>query len=102
MEKQSFHSGDWIIFRKQKVSTSPGPRAKSMAPSSKGDNYSYVVDKYWVVDEVLDDGLLCVRTRRGKQHVVGAHDPRMRKPNWLERWLLGDRFRAVANPDDVQ
>tara|TARA_R110002049_G_scaffold27321_4_gene94482 strand:- start:21568 stop:21888 length:321 start_codon:yes stop_codon:yes gene_type:complete len=87
--------GDWVIYRKQKVSSSPGPRAKNTTPASKGETYSYVVEKYWVVDELLESGELRIRTRRGKQHIVQPDDPRLRKAKWWHRLLRGDRFRAV-------
>jgi hypothetical protein len=94
--------GDWAIYRKQKQSASPGPRAENVHPATAGETYSYVVDKHWVVDAVLDDGRLQLRTRRGKLHVVAADDPRLRRATWWERWLLADRFRSIeALSDDV-
>jgi len=50
-----FKPGDWVIYRKQKISASPGRRAQHTNPSPKGETYTYVVDKYWVVDEVGED-----------------------------------------------
>jgi len=90
-----FKTGDRVIYRKQKSSVSPGPRAQQMTPSEKGETYSYIVEKYWIVEEVLEDGSLRLRTRRGKQHVVQADDPHLRKPRWWETWLRGGRFRSV-------
>jgi len=87
--------GDWAIYVKQKISQSPGPRAKDVFPAPAGDTYSYLVEKYWVVDEVLEDGRLRLRTRRGKRHEVSVDDPRLRTPKWWQRWLLAKRFRAV-------
>lgn len=84
--------GDWVVYAKQKFSTSPGPRARSVAAAEKGDSYSYVVDKYWVISERLDDGDLLLRTRTGKEHVVRVDDPRLRAAKWWERWLLANRF----------
>ena len=95
MSKSRFKPGDWVIYRKQKRSASPGPRAQQTSPSPKGETYTYLVDKYWIVEEVLDDGTLRLRTRRGKEHIVQADDPRLRKPRWLEGWLLHVRFRSV-------
>ena len=90
-----FQTGDWVIYRKQKTSVSPGPRAQQMNPSPKGETYNYFVEKHWIVDEVLDDGMLRLRTRRGKQHIVRADDPHLRKARWWETWMLGGRFRSV-------
>ena len=44
-----YHPGDWVIFRKEKHSTSPGPRAENIHAAPKGDDYYYQVDKFWVV-----------------------------------------------------
>ena len=91
--------GDWVIYRKQKTSTSPGPRAEAVLPASKGETYSYFVEKYWIVKEVLEDGRIVLRTRRGKEHVVEPGDQNLRHARFWERWLLGARFRAVENSD---
>ena len=87
--------GDPVIYRVCKTSTDPGPRAQDVFPAEHGDWYSYQVDKYWVVSEVLSDGSLMLVTRRGKQHTVPADDPRLRAARWWERWLYRDRFPAV-------
>lgn len=87
--------GDWVVYRKQKRSRSPGPRAKQVSPAPAGETYSYVVDKYWVVANVIDDRELRLTTRRGKEHIVSVDDHRLRRANWLERWLMAGRFRAA-------
>lgn len=97
MGVKRLHPGDWVIVRKQKVSTSPGPRARQTSPASKGDTYAYLVEKYWVVEQVFDDGRIGLRTRRGKRHIMSPTDPRLRKARWWERWLLRRRFRAVES-----
>ena len=48
-------AGDWVIYRKPKRSTAPGSRARNVMPASGGESYSYTVDKYWIVKELLDD-----------------------------------------------
>jgi hypothetical protein len=95
MESTAFSPGDWVIYRRQKTSASPGRRARKIIPAVHGDNYSYLVEKYWIVDEVLPDRRLKLRTRRGKEHVVPMGDPRLRRARWWERWLYAARFRAV-------
>ena len=79
-----FAPGDWVIYRKSKRSPVPGPRAKQIAPSVHGDDYGYVVDKFWIVQEVLPDGRLRLRTRRGKDHQIAPDDPNLRRPRWWE------------------
>ena len=84
-----------MIYRKPKRSTAPGSRARNVMPASGGESYSYTVDKYWIVKELLDDNRLRLQTRRGKEHEVAADDPSLRRPRLWERWLLRNRFRAV-------
>ncbi len=88
-----------MIFRASKSGPRPGPRAESILPSTHGDDYSYLVDKYWVVHEVRPDGSLVLRTRRGKLHVVTAMSPGLRRPSWFERWLYRDRFPQPGEVD---
>ncbi|MCA9260199.1 MAG: hypothetical protein KDA61_13400 [Planctomycetales bacterium] len=95
MGSVQWSDGDWAIYRLQKSSSSPGPRAHDVFPSPHGDDYSYLVDKFWVVHSVLNDGRLELKTRRGKTHVVTVDDPRLRRPNWWQRWYFAKRFRAV-------
>ena len=87
-------SGDWVIYRKQKVSSSPGPRAQSTVPAAKGESYNYIVEKFWVVCAVAD-GMAELITRRGKRHQVALDDHRLRRARWWERLIHGSRFRAV-------
>ena len=87
-----FAKGDWIVFAKQKWSTSPGPRARAVSAATGGDLYSYLVDKFWVVAERSSDGLLKLRTRSGKEHHITEDDPRLRPPNLRERLLMRHKF----------
>lgn len=87
--------GDWAIYRKQKTSTTPGPRAANVRPSEKGDEYRYWVDKYWIVESVLESGELQLCTRRGKRNVVSVDDPFLRPPGWWERLLFRRRFTSI-------
>lgn len=87
----AFQPGDPVIYRKTKRSMKPGPRAVKVQPSPKGEEYLYRVDKFWTVAEDRGDQLLLI-TRRGKKHLVDRHDPALRRPNWLQRWLYRDRF----------
>ena len=80
-----YHRGDWVIYKKSKYSTQPGPRAKNVSPAQSGDKYAYTVDKFWVVADVLEDGRLVLRTRRGKEHTVGADD-----------WPAGGNVGSIA------
>ena len=92
---QNWKVGDWAIYRKQKRSESPGPRAENVHPDEHGEKYTYVVEKYWVVEQINEDGTLQLLTRRGKRHTVDVTDSRLRRPNWWERFVLSNRFRLV-------
>ena len=88
--------GDWVIYRKQKYSTSPGPRAKDVAAAPHGESYAYLVDKLWVVKQLLDDDQVLLVTRTGKQHRISLSDPNVRPANWWERWIYRERFRETG------
>jgi hypothetical protein len=95
--KTLFKTGDLVIYRKQKYSVHPTLNAKVVAPASNGDQYCYQVDKFWRVIAVQPDQTLLVRTRRGKQLMIAANDPALRRPHWWERLLLKHRFPTTAS-----
>lgn len=87
-----FQVGDPVIFLMTKQSSHPTLRATNISPSAHGDGYSYVVEKFWVVREIRDDGWLVMQTRRGKTRLVRAEDPRLKRASWWHRWVHRDRF----------
>ena len=89
---KEWQAGDWAVYRKQKSSTSPGQRAQLISPATSGETYRYMVEKYWIVDRVLPNGSLALRTRRGKRHVISADDFNLRRPNLFERLFYRKRF----------
>jgi hypothetical protein len=86
--------GDVVVYRKQKSSLRPGPHARDIYPAAHGDAYCYSVEKFWRVVSVGPGDTLVVRTRRGKQHRLAAHDPNLRPSHWWERV----RFRRRIPP----
>ena len=98
--KNDYKPGNPVIFRVTKQSTDPGPRAVDVHPAQSGETYSYQVDKFWTVREVLDDNLQLV-TRRGKQRLVSKRDIRLRHARWWERWLYSDRFPKLSQINDM-
>lgn len=96
MRMTRFHNGDWVIYLKEKISTRPGPRACEVFPSERGEDYWYLVPKFWQVVEVPDDGHVVVATRTGKRHTLSADDPNLSKASWLERLRFRDRFPQTA------
>jgi hypothetical protein len=94
--KAQFHPGDPVIYRKQKVSRHPSPRARCVNPAPRGDHYSYLVDKFWIVVAVQSDNEILVRTRRGKELTIQMGDPALRPASWLERLMFRSRFPAFV------
>jgi hypothetical protein len=92
MFQRRYRKGDWVIYRQLKCTTHPGPRAHNIDASVNGDTYSYFVDKYWIVAEVLADGSLLIKTRRGKTHIIDARDHQLRPASLLQRVLNRSRF----------
>ncbi len=93
--RANWKSGDWAVYRKSKTGSSPGRRASQVVASSKGENYRYVVDKFWVVDEVLADGRVRLVTARGKIHTISVEDPNLRRPGLIQKLLFRERFALV-------
>jgi len=99
---RSFKAQDLVVFQKRKHGPHPGPRARHLRPAPLGDDYDYVIDKYWVVDRVLDSDRLLLRTPGGKLHEIARVDPDLRRPSLRERvWLElfdRERLRALRRP----
>ena len=95
MDKRTLQPGDWVIYRKSKQSPAPGPRAQQVLPSTKGDIYSYVVDKFWIVADVVNGSHVRLKTRRGKEHVIPMDDQNLRPLSFWQRWLYRRRFQEV-------
>ncbi len=87
--------GSKVIFAKDKTSLSPGKRAVEVSPLPKGDSYSYIVEKYWIVKEIHSDRKVTLITRRGKEHIVDVDDPRLRKASLFERLFQRARFPSL-------
>lgn len=101
MKAQRFQVHDRIVYRKTKTSVHPGQNARLIAPASNGDEYSYCVDKFWVVVSIFDDGTLLAKTRRGKLHRLNADDPNLRHATLLESLLEGSRFPSPTTASEV-
>ncbi|MGB0600116.1 MAG: hypothetical protein ACPGLY_25845 [Rubripirellula sp.] len=100
IQKKDWSPGDWAVYRKSKSSVSPGPRASNVMAASKGDSYTYVVEKFWVVESVTPDNEVCLRTARGKLNRVSLDDPNLRRPSWYQRIFWRARFREVEDAVD--
>lgn len=98
--KNEYKPGDPVIFRVTKESVDPGPRAVQVSPAQSGETYSYTVDKFWTVREV-NQNMVHLVTRRGKQRTVRKDDFRLRQARWWERWLYADRFPKLSQFDKL-
>ena len=99
MRRRTFHYGDWVVFRRTKFTTHPGPRAQAVEATENGDYYSYFIDKFWIVDEVLPDESVKLRTRRGKTHIVGMGDLSLRHATFWERLRYRARFAQLQSAE---
>ena len=98
-KRAAFKRGDWVVFCRMKHKTHPGRRARDVHPAPNGDDYTYYVEKYWVVVDVLDDGRLKLQTPRGKTHVVDPDDPNLRHASLLDRIRNRSRFLQIPAAD---
>jgi hypothetical protein len=96
MLRQTYAKGDWVVYCKTKCTRLPGRRARDIRAAANGDNYSYSVDKFWIVADVFPDGKLLLQTRRGKKHIVDVYDMKLR------RATLWDRVRNRAHFKRIQ
>ena len=98
--KREYQPGDRVIFRVTKQSADPGPRAIDVFPAPSGETYSYQIEKFWTVRQVVSDQTLQLVTRRGKQRDVSKDDLRMRHARWWERWLYRKRFPSLPTANE--
>jgi hypothetical protein len=94
--RRPFKRGDWVVFRRVKHTTRPGPRARDVHATENGDSYDYIIDKFWIVTEVDADGKLMLQTRRGKTHLVDATDPKLRHASFWDRLRYRARFAQLT------
>ncbi len=87
-----FKVGDKIIYHKPKSSFHPSPKARQVCPLEHGEDYHYIVDKFWEVAQVHEDGTLEVVTRTGKKNRLQANDPNISKINPIQHLLYRKRF----------
>ena len=95
MSKTQLQTGDLVIYRQRKFGRQPALHARNIAPSPNGDDYSFTVEKYWVVSEVRDDGTLVAMSRTGKLRVLAQNDPLLTRATWMQRLLYRSRFPGV-------
>jgi len=87
--------GEPVVFRLSKLSSHPGPRAQSIKPAPRGEQYWYEVDKFWVVSEARPSGELVLKTRRGKTHVLPSDHAKLRRPRLWEKLLYRHKLPSL-------
>jgi len=87
-----FRIGDPVVYRKDKTSSCPGPRAEEVVPSARGEDYSYTVPKFWKISAIPDAEHVVVVTRTGKRHCLSVSDPHLHKASFFGRLLHLHRF----------
>ena len=92
MINSQLQTGDLVIYRERKFGRQPAPHARNIAPSPKGDDYSYTVEKYLVVSEVSDDGTVIVTSASGTQLTISRDHPLLVRATWIQRLLYRSRF----------
>ena len=101
MIQTQYQPGDWVVFRKTKFGVRPTDRAVEVTPCPNGDGYTYQVDKFWVVERLLQDGRVVVRTRRGKRHEIDPEDRCFRHASLWDRIWNRDRFSETEQQIDL-
>ncbi|MBC8355452.1 MAG: hypothetical protein H8E66_26035 [Planctomycetes bacterium] len=92
--------GDRVVFRLTRHAARPGVAARNVTPSEKGEGYSYVVNKFWVVVATNKSTSILVRTRRGKVFEIDRTDSRLRRASWLECLFARSRLPEAVIQED--
>jgi hypothetical protein len=87
-----FRAGAPIVYRVIETSTCPGSEARDIHPAERGELYYYLINKYWRVEEVRQDGWIVALTPLMEHHYLRPDDPNLRKANLLERLRYATRF----------
>lgn len=97
MNRRRFKPGDRVVYRKPKRSSSPGSRAQNISPSRFGEDYTYVVEKHWIVVAATGDKIT-VQTRTGKQHELDANSGCLRHARLWDILFHHRRFPDKSEP----
>lgn len=83
---------DPVILHETEITSRPDPAAVEVRPSPRGESYECVVDRYWRVARVGDDGTLELLSAEGEVRRVAPDDPRLERPSWIKRLFRQNRF----------
>jgi|tagenome__1003787_1003787.scaffolds.fasta_scaffold20843834_3 hypothetical protein len=87
-----FGVGAPVVFLRQKMSANPGPDARDVWPSERGEFYYYNEVNYLRVIELLDDGRVIAVTTKNKRFCFWGGDSQFRKARLTECLLHPRRF----------
>ncbi|MGI8889899.1 MAG: hypothetical protein ACR2G0_03835 [Chthoniobacterales bacterium] len=96
LKGRRLHAGEPIVYRVVETSTIPAPEAHDIRPAERGDLYYYLINKYWRVEEVLQDGWIVALTPHQEHQYLRRDDPNLRRANLVERLRYATRFPAAA------
>ena len=100
MKYREYKPGDYVVYRKVKHTTRPGPRARFVSPSRRGEDYTYFVDKFWLVVDRLGDCVV-LQTRRGKRHVLPVANGDLRHAGWWDMLVNRSRFPSRSQAEST-
>jgi hypothetical protein len=98
---KTFQIGDSVVYRKEKISSHPGPRATAIYPSRGGETYTYLVPKFWRISELPDPDHVVAITRTGKRHHLSVSDSHLRKASLIDRIRYRNRFPQDPESDNA-
>lgn len=90
--RKRLRAGAPIVYRVQETSTCPSPDAVSVYPSERGESYDYLANRYWRVEEVIEDDWIVALTPLMEHQYLRRNDPNLRKASLLERLRYAGRF----------
>lgn len=90
--RRPLRPGAPILYRVQETSSCPSLDAVDVYPSEHGESYCYLEQKYWRVEEVLEDGSILALTPLMEHQYVRPNDPNLRRANLIERVRYAARF----------
>jgi hypothetical protein len=84
------------LIRRSRASTRPSEASahvptRDVRPESKGEGYTYVVDKFWIVKQIAGNQIIAL-TRTGKLHELDASDPRLHRASWWQKLIYKSMF----------
>jgi hypothetical protein len=94
--RRPLRPGAPIVYRVQETSSCPSPDAIDVYPSERGESYCYLEEKYWRVEEVLEDGSILALTPLMEHQYVRPNDPNLRRANLIERVRYAARFPSLV------